>query len=296
MTEKNSVEDETRTESKRVQMNLNVSPETKEMIREEAKTRYGSEKKMGHALDEMAEEWAGTDDSEMKDMVSALYDEIVEGGTKSTHTGGTTHSTGVDDDLLNAIESGEVNREEYDLTQLKGESGTLVRDAILGVLRNEGQQTYSKKEIQTLVETELGYSINAARNKRDAVLAEMVDVNPDISDEIEQALRNEFEADLWKPINGNSEWAVSRDLDSPIQTWLNKYSSMDDYLPLSLKGGEGYALPEQADKFDDIQQSQLSFAEEDAIEDGDLHLVYRIQTVAMALGYMDTRTVSVDEI
>lgn len=283
-------------ELKTEQMNVRVSEETKKIVRREAESRYGSTKKMGQTLDEMVSEWAGTDNAKVLDKLDSLEKMIQQGASENTHTEGSTYSTGVDDDLLEAIESGIVDPNEYDLTQLKGEDATLVRDAIFSVLRHDGEQTYSKKEVQTLIESEVGYSINAARNKRDLVLNEMVDVSPDIRSDLEQALRDEFENDLWKPVNGNKEWYVSRDLDSPQHTWVSKYStSIQKYLGFELKE-EGYALPEQAETVEQIQESQIYFNEAAAIESGDLHKVFRIQTVAIALGFLDSRTVSVEQI
>jgi len=278
------------------QMNLRVNEETKEIIQREAESRYGSTKKMGQTLNEIVSEWAGTDNAKVLDKLDSLEEMLQGSASENTHTTKSSISSGVDEDLLEAIESGTVNPEEYDLTQLKGEDATLVRDAIIAVLRHDGEQTYTKKEIQTLVESEVGYSVNAARNKRDLVINEMVNVSPDIRSDLEQALREEFEEDLWKPVNGNKEWYVSRDLDSPQHTWVSKYStSIQKYLGFELKG-EGYALPEQAETVEQIQESQISFNEEAAIESGDLHKVFRIQTVAIALGFLDIRTVSVEQI
>lgn len=293
MSEKNS---ENGGELKTEQMNVRVSEETKEIVRREAESRYGSTKKMGQTLNEIVSEWAGTDNAKVLDKLDSLEEMLQGSASENTHTTKSSKTTGVDEDLLEAIEDGEVDPEEYDLSQLKGEDATLVRDGIIAVLRHDGEQTYTKKEVQTLIESEVGYSVNAARNKRDLVLREMVDVSPDIRTELEQALRDEFDAELWYPVNGNSEWYVSRDLDSPQHTWVSKYStSVQKYLGFELRG-EGYALEEQADVVQDIQRSQLSANEETALDDRDLHKVFRIQTVAIALGYMDSRTVSVEQI
>ena len=208
MTENNSVEEE----SKKKQMNLRVHQDTHSIVEEEAMKRYGSKKKMGQTYDEIVREWAGDEDTEVLQRLKKIEEMLESGVSPSTHTGGSsTTQTGVDDDLLEAIESGTVDPDEFDLSQLKGEDSSLVVDAIFGVLRHRGERTYTKKEVGAIIEDEIGYSVNSARQKRDKVLREMEEMTPDIDDEIETALREEFEADLWTPVNGNSEWTVPQD-------------------------------------------------------------------------------------
>ncbi len=279
-------------------MNVRVHQDTHSLIVDEAEKRYGSRKKMGQALDEIVREWAGNEDTEVLQRLENIEEMLESGVSPSTHTGGSsTIQTGVDEDLLEAIESGTVDPDEFNLAQLKGEDSSLVVDAIIGVLRHRGERTYSKKDVGAIIEDEIGYSVNAARQKRDKVLREMVDMTPDIDDEIETALRDEFNEDLWYNKNGNGEWTVPKKSSNPIQTWLNKYGSLDDFLPETISG-EGYVLPERKDEIEGIRKSQLNHLMKKALEDGDTHKAYGLQVVSDALevGIEFTHPVAVSDI
>jgi hypothetical protein len=183
---------------------------------------------MGQVLDEIVEEWMGTDDSEIKEQLDRIENKLGESDGNNSHTH--TSENKVDSELKEKVENREeIDPDRWDLTVFKGDTEMVV-DAGIGVLKHqkEDTETISKKDVMNMVQSQFDYSINAARQKRDLILDELGPVF-ELDGVLDELIDMEIIENLNKKTKGNSEHYGKED------EYRGQYKNLNDYLEMNLE-------------------------------------------------------------
>ncbi|WP_276278464.1 hypothetical protein [Haloarcula regularis] len=147
--------------SEKVQLNIKVEKETKEIIEQESERIGGSKRFMGTYVDRVIQN-EGDDSKAILERLDRIEDELVDTETIEKSRPQETQTDESQTELEQKVEQGEpIDPSEHDLTQMKG-SGQAMEAAELVVRHEKGM---TEEEIEELFSSMFDYSVNAARQK-----------------------------------------------------------------------------------------------------------------------------------
>jgi len=206
----------------RKQKNLRLDEEYHEKLEKMALEMFNSKKKQGQVVERLIDLHSDTD---MIGMIEDIHSEVVE--SNKTHT----QSTEVDDtddvpsELREKVENREpVDPDEFDFSVFKGDTEMVV-NAGISILKHKNPDKITKKQVMKLVQKEFGYSVNAARQKRDMILDELRVYDDDV---LEKLMDDELRHDLHKNKNGSQSISAPPS-DEPKKSFRNKYRNLKQY-------------------------------------------------------------------